>query len=198
MRAKAEARPDLTVPVGGRRPPIARAPTLAAEEPSGAGRPSAIELAAIEDHGDAWVAPEGLGQLLAELRAIAADDDEPATQPAPAGPCAIIVPGAGEGPGDGAHMPLVDPGSIAVLAIVLVASGRPRHADLPGPGVRETFPENLPVLRKTAQTQPRATDRPLVPEWIVHQKSPGQSAGARIPAGPLAPVPHDAGGANVN
>jgi hypothetical protein len=80
--------------------------------------------------------------------------------------------GAGSRPGDGAHMPLVDPFLIALLAVVTVL-GRWGQGRQLGQGLRESLPEDLSVTCKATRAQALEIDRPALTEWIVHQSSPG-------------------------
>ena len=113
-----------------------------------------------------------LAQTLVERCPIAADHDEPSTQPLPAYRCAMTaLPRAGKGPGKSAQMTLVDPWLIAVLAIVVVVRWSRRSWPPPGRGCRETLPKNVPVPREAAYSETPEADRPAMPEWVVRDDS---------------------------
>ena len=151
MRPEAEVRPNGTVLVCLRRAPISPSPPLDRHGSLLRARHTPLGLTSVEDHGDSLIAPEALAQLPAEFRAIAADHDEPSAQPRPDYPCALMaLPSAGRGPGKGTRTALVDPSSIAFLAIVVVVSWRRRSGPPPGRGFRETLPEHVPIPRDAA------------------------------------------------
>jgi hypothetical protein len=184
MRLEAEVRPDGTVLGGLRRPPISRLPPLDRYGSLLRAPPAPLGLTSVEDHGDARIGPKALAQLPAEFRAIAADDNEPSAQSLPDCPCALMtLPGAGRGPGGGTRMALMDPSSITVLAIVVVAGGRRRDGLLLGRGFRETLPQHVPVPGDAAEPQPPEADRPATPEWIAHEESPRLVQGGSGPTG---------------
>ncbi len=198
VRAEPEGLPHLAVPARRRRAPIAPAAALRSHGGPRRGRPPPLELTPVEDHGDSRVVAEALGQLLAELRAIAADHHEPRTQPGPRRPCALMAPvRAGSRPRNGAHASPVSPLSIALLAIVRVVAGARRDGQELGQGSRQspprslqTLPEHLPAPQEAARAQALELLRPLVPEPIVHQESPGRlHGGVRSRTRSLEPVP---------
>jgi hypothetical protein len=198
MRPEPEGLPHLAVPARHRRAPIAPAAALRSEGRPRRGRAPPLESAPVEDHGDARVVAEALGQLLAELRALAADHDEPRTQPGARRPCALMSPvRAGSRPRHGAHPPLVNPLSIALLAIVRVVAGGRRDGQELGQGIRQSppwtpqaLPEHFPAPPEAAQAQALELLRPLVPEPLVHQESPGPAhGGAHSRARSREPVP---------
>jgi hypothetical protein len=174
MRPKAEVSPHRRIlVVRCRLAPICPAPALGCDRKLWPARPTPLGLTSVEDHGDSWIPPEALAQLLAEFRAIAADHDEPSAQPPAACSCALMaLPSAGSGPRRGTHTALVDPLGITFLAVVLVVSRRSRDRPPPGPGGRETLPQRVPV--PWGAEDPKATDAdgPASPEWVMSDDSP--------------------------
>jgi hypothetical protein len=115
---------------------------------------------------------EALAQRLVERRPIAADHDEPSTEPLPASRCAMMaLPRAGKGPGEGTRMTLVDPSLIACVAIGVVVSWSRRSWPAPDGGCRETLPKKVPVPREAVYSETPEADRPATPEWVVRDDS---------------------------
>lgn len=146
MRPEAEVRPHGTVLVCLRCAPIAPSPPLDRHGSLLHAPQTPLGLASIKDHGDSLIGLKALAQMPAEFRAITVDHDEPSAQPLPECSCALMaLPSAERGPGGGTRMALVDPWSIAVLAIVVVVSWKRRYWFLLGRGFRETLPKHVPV-----------------------------------------------------
>jgi hypothetical protein len=191
MRPKPESFPDLTVPVRRRRTPVAHVSALGFDGSPRSGSASALVPPSIDEHGDSLVVAEALVQLLAELGASAADHDEPPTQPPPFGPGALMAAiRAGGRPGDGADVGVVDPVSIAFLAIVRVVPygrglgsqcGQVVHQLVPAK--LRTLPKKLRGLQTAGQLQTLKIPRPTVPERIVHRIHLGR-ASCREPGRP--------------
>jgi len=182
MRPESKGVPDLTVPVRCRRAPIAPMSALGSEGSHPSGRSPALAQTSVDDQGDSRVVAEALVQLAAELGTIAANHDEPTTQRGPRSRgAALMAPiRAGRRPVDGADMSLVDPVSIAFLAIVRVVTRRRRRGPQLGQGVHQPLPENLQSLPRSLRdlwtaAQPQALEmlRPAVSERIVHLDSTG-------------------------
>jgi hypothetical protein len=181
MRPKAKVGPHRSVlSVRWRLAPISPAPALGCDRKLGPARPTPLGLTSVEDHGDSRIASEALAQLLAELRAISADDDEPSAQPPEPCSCALMaLPRAGSGPRRGTHMALVDPLAITFLAIVVVVSRRPCDRPPPGRGDRETLPQHVPVPWDAENPKATDADGPASPEWVMNDDSPDPVQGWR-------------------
>jgi hypothetical protein len=174
MRPKAEVSPHRSgLVVRWRRAPICPAPALRCDRTLWPARPTPLGLTSVEDHGDSRIAPEALAHLLAELRAIAADHNEPSAQPLADCSCALMaLPRAGSGPRRGTHMALVDPLAITFLAVVVVVSRRSRDRPPPGRGGRETLPQHVPVPWDAEHPNATDADGPASPEWVMSDDSP--------------------------
>jgi hypothetical protein len=182
MRPEPEGVPDLAVPVRCCRAPVTPMSALGSEGRAQDGRSPPLASPSVDDHGDARVVAEALVELLAEPGTLAADHDEPTTQPGPRcrGVALMAAIGTGRRPGDGADTSGVDPVSIAVLAIVRVVTRGRRQGSQLGQGVHQPLrkflqsrPKNLPVLSEAGQTQASEKVRPAVSKRIVHRDSPG-------------------------
>ena len=149
--AEPEGLPKGAFPGGFRPAAVPQSPTLERQGASRRGQRPSIGPPPVQNHRDARIGLEALTQVPAEVRSIAANQDEPGVELVSLGPDAAMAFGpARKGPGIGAHLAFVDPPVIACLTVVVVMRGGGRGGPWSCRGFPKSVPEDSPVPGDTA------------------------------------------------
>ena len=139
-----EGLPKGTLLGGFRHAAVPQSPTLERQGASRRGQHPSIGPPPVQNHRDARIGLEALTQVPAEVRSIAANQDEPGVELVSAGPDAALGT-ARKGPGVGAHMAFVDPAVITCLTVMVVMRAGGRGWPWSCRGFPKPVPEYRPV-----------------------------------------------------
>jgi hypothetical protein len=146
MHSEAEVRPDRTVLAYLRHAPISPSPPLDRQAKRLRAPHTPLGLTSVKNHGDSRIGLEALAQMPPEFSSLTPDHDEPSTQPPLACRSSMMaLDPAGSGPRLGTCVTLMDPASVAFLAIMVMVHWTRRARSPPGRGFREPLPEHIPV-----------------------------------------------------